>query len=368
MSSIIEVRGPDPYRVTVDHGLVEAIAAAATAGDRAVAAVVHQPTVAGYAARIAEAIEARGVAAARIGLPDAEEGKTLEVAGACWDAFGERGLGRGDAVVAVGGGAATDLGGFLAAGWMRGIDVIQVPTTLLGMVDAAVGGKTGVNTAAGKNLVGAFHEPRAVFADLDQLRTLPEAEIVAGSAEIIKAGFIDDPVILDRYEADPAACLDVDRALPELIARAIAVKAEVVAADLREAGLRETLNYGHTFGHAVELHERYRWRHGHAVAVGMVYVAELAAHLGMIGPELLARHRRILESVGLPTTYAPGLFDELHAAMTRDKKNRGGRLRFVAVTRPGECTRIEAPAEEALRAAYAALCESGRPARTGGAR
>lgn len=265
-------------------------------------------------------------------------------------------------MVAVGGGAATDLGGYVAAAWMRGIKVYQVPTTLLAMVDAAVGGKTGINTAAGKNLVGAFHEPSGVFVDLDFLRTLPHAELVAGSAEIIKAGFISDTAILDLYEADPAACLDVDGALPELIERAIRVKAHVVSEDLKEAGLRETLNYGHTFGHAVERHEDYRWRHGHAVAVGMVYVAELARIAGLIDADLVERHRTILESIGLPTTYPDGMYDELFSGMTRDKKNRRGTIRFVVLTAPGEASRLEGPSEDQLREAYAALAAAGRPA------
>lgn len=362
----ITVNGPRPYDVAVGHGLIPAIAEAAA--DAATVAIIHQGSVVGAAHRVEEAVAAGGAEVFTIEVPDAEAGKTLAVAEECWNAFGDRGVGRRDLVIAVGGGAATDLGGFVAAAWMRGIDVIQVPTTLLAMVDAAVGGKTGVNTAAGKNLVGAFHEPRAVICDLDFLRTLPRAELVAGSAEIIKAGFIADTVILDLYEADPAACLDVDGSLEELIVRAIAVKADIVAQDLHEAGLRENLNYGHTFGHAVERHEGYRWRHGHAVAVGMVYVAELARLGGLIDAALVDRHRAILESIGLPTTYAPGLYGELHAGMTRDKKNRRGKLRFVALEEPGRCARLEDPDEDLLRGAYAALTAAGRPAEEESAR
>lgn len=356
----IPVNGPAPYEVRIGTGLVAEIAEAA--GQAANVCVIHQGSVAGAANRIAEALAAKGVNAFTLEIEDAEHGKTLESAGRCWDVLGERGVGRADAVVAVGGGAATDLGGYVAAAWMRGIKVYQVPTTLLAMVDAAVGGKTGINTTAGKNLVGAFHEPSGVFVDLDFLRTLPPAELVAGSAEIIKAGFISDTAILDLYEADPAACLDVDGALPELIERAIRVKAHVVSDDLKEAGLRETLNYGHTFGHAVERHEEYRWRHGHAVAVGMVYVAELARIAGLIDADLVDRHRTILESIGLPTTYPDGLYDELFSGMTRDKKNRRGTIRFVVLTAPGETSRLEGPSEDQLREAYAALAAAGRPA------
>ena len=240
---------------------------------------------------------------------------------------------------------------------MRGIKVIQVPTTLLAMVDAAVGGKTGINTAAGKNLVGAFHEPDSVFVDLERLETLPEAEIIAGSAEIIKTGFIHDPVILERYDSDPAACVDPQGYLPELIERSIAVKAAVVGEDLKESGLRETLNYGHTFGHAVERHEQYQWRHGNAVAVGMMFIAHLAHARGLIDAELVETHRRILHSIGLPTSYRPGQFADLYEAMTHDKKNRDGQIRFVALTGVGETTRLEGPSTEELEAAYAAISE-----------
>lgn len=362
----IRVSGPTPYTVTIGSGLTDGIVdAAAHAG---VVAVIHQGSVADAADTIVAKLRDRGVDAFGLQVPDAEAGKTLAVAGDCWEKFGEHGLGRRDAVVAVGGGAATDLGGYVAAAWMRGIDVVQVPTTLLAMVDAAVGGKTGVNTAAGKNLVGAFHEPRAVFVDLDFLRTLPHAELVAGSAEIIKAGFISDTAILDIYESDPKAAVDVDGTLPELIRRAVQVKADVVSEDLKESGLRENLNYGHTFAHAVELHEQYRWRHGHAVAVGMVYEAELAKLEGLIDQDLVDRHRTIMESIGLPTTYDEGLYDELFDAMTRDKKNRKGTVRFVALTAPGSCTRIDGPSDETLRAAYALTHENGYPAEEDSAR
>ena len=187
------------------------------------------------------------------------------------------------AVLGLGGGATTDLAGFVAATWLRGVDIVHVPTTLLGMVDAAVGGKTGINTDAGKNLVGAFHQPAAVLVDLATLETLPPNELVAGMAEIVKAGFIADPRILELIEADPQAAVDPAGAvLPELIRRAITVKAEVVAADEKESALREILNYGHTLAHAIERREQYRWRHGAAVSVGLVFAAELGRLAGRL--------------------------------------------------------------------------------------
>lgn len=356
----IPVNGPTPYQVMIDHNLDEAVAECAAASGAAKVMVIHQPTLVEPAEKLGRALAAHGLEVVLAPVPDAEAGKTLDVAGELWDRLGEETFARGDAIVGLGGGAVTDLAGFVAAAWMRGIRVIQVPTTLLAMVDAAVGGKTGINTAAGKNLVGAFHEPTAVFIDLDRLATLPREEIVAGSAEIIKTGFIADPVILERYEEDPEACLRGDGHLPELIARSVTVKADVVGKDLKESGLREILNYGHTFGHAVELRENYRWRHGNAVAVGMMFIAHLAAARGLIDAALVARHERILASVGLPTTYPAGHFDELHSAMTRDKKNRDGRIRFVALTGAGETTRLEGPSLNELRAAYAALSGDNR--------
>lgn len=355
--TIIDVAGPSPYRVQIDHDLNQAIADRALTTGASQVAVIHQPTLAAPVRELTAVLQERGLRVVLIDVPDAEDGKSLEVAGQCWDALGQVAFGRRDVVIGFGGGAVTDLAGFVAAAWMRGVKIIQVPTTLLAMVDAAVGGKTGINTAAGKNLVGAFHEPDSVFIDLDRLATLPEDEIIAGSAEIIKTGFIADPVILERYEDDPAACLRADGHLPELIARSVQVKADVVGQDLKESGLREILNYGHTFGHAVELRENYRWRHGRAVAVGLMFVAELAEIAGLIDRELVDRHRRILSSVGLPTTYEAGVFEELFAGMTRDKKNRDGRIRFVVLTGVGETTRLEAPELHQLQTAYQHISE-----------
>lgn len=351
----IPVNGPSPYEVTIGSGLSAAMIERAASIGAAKVAIIHQPPLAEAARNLAEQASAQGLEATPVEVPDAEAAKQLDVLARLWDVFGDAGFSRRDAVIGLGGGAVTDLAGFAAATWMRGIPVIQAPTTLLAMVDAAVGGKTGINTAAGKNLVGAFHEPDSVFVDLDHLRTLPEDEIIAGSAEIIKTGFIHDPRIIEHYLADPAACLKPDGLLPELIERSIAVKAHVVGQDLKESGLRETLNYGHTFGHAVERHENYSWRHGRAVAVGMMFIAHLSHARGLIDATLVATHRDILTRIGLPTTYEQGHFEELLDGMRHDKKNREGRIRFVALTGIGETTRLEDATEEELRAAYAQL-------------
>ncbi|MQM26076.1 3-dehydroquinate synthase [Glycomyces albidus] len=314
-----------PYPVLIGHGTVDRLPE--FLGKAARVAVLHTASTAALAERVGSLLP-DGVEATLMELPDAEDGKTVAVAEQCWEALGAEGFTRTDLVVGVGGGAVTDLAGFVAACWLRGVAVVHVPTSLLGAVDAAVGGKTGVNTAAGKNLVGAFHPPRAVLVDLDTFATLPRRDLAAGLAEVVKAGFIADPVILDLVEADPEAALDASGpVVAELVERAIAVKAEVVASDLKEGGLRAILNYGHTFAHAIEKLEHYRWRHGDAVAVGMVYAAHLNAITGRV--DLVARTRSVLESLGLPTTYEPGRWDDLLKVMKIDKKNVGATQRFV---------------------------------------
>ncbi|KAJ1684327.1 hypothetical protein LUZ63_020620 [Rhynchospora breviuscula] len=296
-------------------------------------------------------------------LPDGEAAKTADVAVRAWEALGAAGFTRSDAVVTLGGGATTDMGGFVAATWLRGVRVVHVPTTVLGMVDAAVGGKTGMNTGAGKNLVGAFHEPAGVLCDLALLDTLPRAELVSGLAEVVKCGFIADPSILDLVEAEPAAALDpASPVLRELVERAVRVKAEVVSGDLRETGGdgsghpgREALNYGHTLAHAIERSTGYAVRHGEAVAIGMVFVAELARLAGRLDDATAARHARTLDLVGLPTRWQGAPFDELLALMRVDKKSRGSLLRFVVLDALARPSILAGPDEHLLREAYAAL-------------
>jgi 3-dehydroquinate synthase len=319
-------------------------------------AIVHQPTMVESAESLRTVLEHLGSQAYRIEVPDAEDGKKLAVAGFCWDVLGKVGLDRTGTVVGFGGGAVTDLAGFVAANWLRGVRVVHVPTTLLGMVDAAVGGKTGINTDAGKNLVGAFHEPAAVLADLATLQTLPREELVAGMAEVVKAGFIADPVILELIEDDPAAALDPSGpVLEELVGRAIRVKADVVAADLKESHLREVLNYGHTLAHALERREGYRWRHGAAVSVGMVFAAELSRLAGRLDDATTQRHGAVLRSIGLPTSYDADALPELLEGMRNDKKTRSGVLRFVVLDGLAKPGRLEDPDPELLAEAYAAV-------------
>ncbi len=329
MTSRITVRTARPYDVVVGDGLLGELPGLLPRAHRV--AVVHPAALRITGETIAEDLREKGFEAHSVEVPDGEASKDLKVAAYLWDVLGQAGFTRTDALVAVGGGATTDLTGFVAATWLRGVDVVHVPTTLLGMVDAAVGGKTGINTGAGKNLVGAFHEPAGVLCDLTALETLPRHDYVSGLAEIIKVGFTHDPVILDLIEGDPhSATTPQGPHTRELIERAIAVKAGVVGDDLTEQGGREFLNYGHTLGHAIEKVEDYRWRHGAAVSVGLVFVAELARLAGRLDDATANRHREILSSVGLPTSY-DGDWARLHAAMKVDKKSRADRLRFVVL-------------------------------------
>jgi 3-dehydroquinate synthase len=349
----IRVTTAQPYDVVVGRYLRAELLEVLGSG---AVAIVHQPTMVESAESLRTVLEHLGSQAYRIEVPDAEDGKKLAVAGFCWDVLGKVGLDRTGTVVGFGGGAVTDLAGFVAANWLRGVRVVHVPTTLLGMVDAAVGGKTGINTDAGKNLVGAFHEPAAVLADLATLQTLPREELVAGMAEVVKAGFIADPVILELIEDDPAAALDPSGpVLEELVGRAIRVKADVVAADLKESHLREVLNYGHTLGHALERREGYRWRHGAAVSVGMVFAAELSRLAGRLDDATTQRHSVVLRSIGLPTSYDAEALPELLEGMRNDKKSRSGVLRFVVLDGLAKPGRLEDPDPELLAEAYAAV-------------
>lgn len=348
---VIDVGGD--YRVHVGPGALDHLPP--LVGDRQVL-VVHQPGREELVEQVGRLVTAAGGRVHTAAVPDAEAAKEVRVAADLWDRLGRSSFTRSDVVVGLGGGAVTDLAGFVAATWLRGVDVVHLPTSLLGVVDAAVGGKTGINTAAGKNLVGAFHPPRAVLCDPRWLTSQPRTDYVSGLAEVVKCGFVADPVILDLVEQDPAAVTDPrSRVTGELIARAVQVKAGVVSQDLRESGLREVLNYGHTLAHAIEQVEGYTWRHGDAVAVGLVYAAELAREAGRLDAALAGRHRTVLSAVGLPTVYRDGAWTSLRAAMGRDKKARGSTLRFVVLdglARPG---RLEDPAEELLRAAYRAV-------------
>lgn len=332
-----------------------------TAGSLRVA-VIHPGALRNSAELFKSELELAGKSVTLIEVPEAEDSKTAAVLEFCWNALGSTGFTRSDMLIGLGGGATTDLAGFVAATWLRGISWIAVPTTLLGMVDASIGGKTGINTDAGKNLVGAFHSPTSVFVDLNSLETLPENDLRAGLAEVAKVGLTSDPTILDTIIRFPDKIIDPHSdELRTLIQRAIAVKARVVSGDFTEQGGtgltlgREVLNYGHTFGHAVEKFENYRWRHGAAVSVGIMYVAELSNIAGRLSDQDLDRHREVLEVIGLPVTYPAGRWDALYATMMLDKKARGSLLRFIILDSIGSPAILEGPDPSLLVAAYGSI-------------
>jgi 3-dehydroquinate synthase len=347
----VTVPGERPYDVVIGPGAQAELALVLAGTPKA--AVVHAAPLAALAGAAVETLQTAGVAAEAVVVPDGEAAKTAAVAAEAWEQFGRLGLTRADAVVGVGGGAVTDLAGFLAATWTRGVRVVHLPTTVLGMVDAAVGGKTGINTGAGKNLVGAFHPPAGVLADTDVLAGLPEVEFRAGMAEVVKCGFIADGTILDLLAADPTGRRDTE----ELIERAVAVKADAVGQDLFDTGVREHLNYGHTLGHAIERVEDFRWRHGEAVAVGLVFAAELGVQAGRLSRAEADRHRELLTAMGLPIAYR-GDWAALQAVMRVDKKARGATLRFVVLDGTGNPGILTDPEQAWLDAAWAAVREA----------
>ena len=359
----ITVSADRQYPVIIGRGLLDEIKPYLVQADRV--AVIFPDALRVSGEIIKDSLD--GVTSISIQIPDGEKAKSAAVLEFCWKVLGEAGFTRNDLIISVGGGSTTDLAGFVAATWLRGIDVLHVPTTLLAMVDAAVGGKTGINTEEGKNLVGAFHSPVAVLCDLNALDQLPQHEYVSGLAEVIKAGFIRDTVILDLIESDPLGAVNPDWVhAEEIIRRAIQVKADVVGGDLRETlGTsvgREILNYGHTLGHAIERVEKYTWRHGAAISVGMIYIAHLANMAGRLSDEALARHYRILNLVGLPTSYADGRWNDLLSAMKLDKKSRGSLLRFVILDDVAKPALLEGPDPALLVAAYQEIVKAGHHA------
>jgi len=280
-----------------------------------------------------------GLQASSLILPDGEQFKTLDTLNQIFTALLERKHSRTTTLIALGGGVIGDITGFAAAAYQRGVDFIQIPTTLLSQVDSSVGGKTGVNHPLGKNMIGAFHQPKAVIADTDTLNTLPEREMAAGLAEVIKYGLIRDGVFLDWIEANMPRLVARDaQALTYAIKRSCEVKAEVVAADEREGGLRAILNLGHTFGHAIEAAQGYgKWLHGEAVGAGMVMAADLSARLGFISEADVARSRAIIAAAGLPVLGPSDMSVETYLdKMAVDKKNVDARIRLVLLKSVGD--------------------------------
>ena len=264
-----------------------------------------------------------------LSTPNGESQKNSKFLELVWKKAASVGIERTDAIIGFGGGATTDVAGFAAATWLRGINWYAIPTSLAGMVDAGIGGKTGINSAAGKNLIGSFYSPKKVFIDPDFLDSLPKRDISAGMAEVIKCGFISDYKILNLVQDD---FLDY----PQLISRAVKVKADVVSKDFKESKLREILNYGHTLGHAIEKDSKYKLRHGEAVSIGMVFAAELSKELTDLSQDAVSLHRELLANFNLPLTYGKSRWNSLSVLLMQDKKIKQSRLRFIGISKIGK--------------------------------
>lgn len=286
-------------------------------------------------------------------IPDGEAGKSFATLEKLWNWLGATGFTRTDLVVGIGGGAITDVAGFAASTWLRGIDWIAVPTSLAGMVDAAIGGKTGINSDYGKNLVGAFYSPIAVIIDLEWMQTLSDRDFAAGMAEVIKCGFIVDPHILEIAGMYTIQSLRSDLpVLKELISRSVQVKADVVTGDFKESYGREALNYGHTLAHAIEKDSKYQLRHGEAVSIGLVYVSEIAYARELISGDERDLHKKILSSYDLPVSYPRQAWTKLLPLIALDKKTRGNTVRFVVLQGIGSTIRLEDLTSDELESAY----------------
>ncbi len=341
-----------PYDVVVGTGVIEGAAGLLPAFPSARHAfVVSDRTVSGlFLESLSEALRAGGLTPIPLGVPEGEEAKTLQMAGTLLNQLAMQEAHRDDVVVALGGGSVGDLAGFVAATYMRGVPLVQVPTTLTAQVDASIGGKTAVNLPGGKNLVGAYHQPRIVLADVGALATLPEREFRSGLAEVAKYALTVETGLLATLEGRlPAVLAREPEMMEPLVATCAGAKARVVAVDERDSGARLILNYGHTLGHALERLEAFAGRsHGEAIAVGMVFAARLAEAMGL-GPEgLVARHVRLLASLGLDPDGALPDVDAIVAAFRLDKKFHGG-VRFVLLEDVGRPTVAESVPEDAIR-------------------
>lgn len=355
------------YEVLCGSGLLGKTGALLRAAGAVRAVVVGDSAVAAtHGQAVAASLAAAGVAPLSVGVPAGETSKSPAAATALWEEFARLGVDRGTHVVAVGGGVVGDLAGFVAATFMRGLPSWQVPTTLVAQVDSAVGGKTGINLAAGKNLVGAFWQPQGVVADIDTLATLPRREFVSGLAEVVKYGMILDAEFFAWLEEHAAALVARDpAAVLHAVTRSVQLKSAVVEADERETGgARAALNYGHTFGHALETVCGYgRLLHGEAVALGMARAARLAAALGRLAPEIVARQDRLLDRLSLPVSLdrldPPPSVSDLVAAMRLDKKAVGGGIRFVLPDRIGRVQIVQDVPEPEIVGVLAAGLKAG---------
>ncbi len=334
---VVEVIADRNYRIVVGANAPKEITAIA-ATHRKVLLVVPSPLIKQFKLK-----ETKNLSI--IATPAGENQKTLKVLECIWRKCAAVGLERSDAIIGFGGGATTDLAGFAAATWLRGIDWYAIPTSLAGMVDASIGGKTGLNSQSGKNLIGSFYSPRDVFIDTNYLAKLPTRDLSAGMAEVIKCGFISDYKILNLVQED---LLDFE----QLIYRAVKVKAKVVSKDFKESKLREILNYGHTLGHAIEKDSKYKLRHGEAVSIGMVFAAELSNELAGLSNEVVDLHRVLASNFKLPIAYPKNRWNSLLSLLLKDKKMKNGKIRFIGISRIGKPVWLEDVPSSSLAKVY----------------
>ena len=356
MQTIRVALGERSYPVHVGQGLIEQIELITSHLPQPRVALVTNTTVAPlYLAKAIGAFEKQGVKVVPIVLPDGEDHKDWQTLNLVFDALLQHKCDRKTALVALGGGVIGDITGFAAATFMRGVPFAQMPTTLLAQVDSSVGGKTGINHPLGKNMLGAFHQPLAVLADIDTLSTLPDNELKAGIAEIIKHGAIRDAAYFEWLEHNIERMLARDaEALTQAIVRSVEIKAEIVALDERESGLRALLNFGHTFGHAIEAGLGFgTWLHGEAVGGGMVMAADLSQRLGLIDASASRRVRELIRRAGLPTVCPDLGADRYMDLMSVDKKAEAGKLRFVLLKGVGRAFVLDDAPGDAVRATLA---------------
>lgn len=349
--SIVPVQGDKPYEVTIGSYLYSKLLAQAVQYSGIL--ILHAPPLAAQAQELSVALKVCEKEVSLFELPDGEAAKTAQVLEEIWDFAGQIKLARDGLIITLGGGATTDLGGFAAATWLRGVAVIHIPTTFLAMVDAAIGGKTGINSASGKNMIGAFYPPESVYCDLTLLNSLSSEELLAGMGEAVKCGFIQDRAILELIAEHGKELLHSNhQALREIVERSVKIKAKVVSQDLHENGIREVLNYGHTLAHAIEKHENFQMRHGEAVAIGCVFAAALSEAAGISQPGFADLHRNAFASLGLPISYQGASRKQLLAYMSSDKKVRQHKLRFIVLRAVGDYEVLIDPAKELLDFAF----------------
>lgn len=350
-AGMTRIRVPSPegtYHICIGEGLLAqtGMLLANRRIARGKAAIVTNPILAElHAGAVGESLRAVGYESVICTVPEGEQHKTLASISSLYEQFIAAGLDRRSPVIGLGGGVIGDMAGFAAATYLRGVPFVQIPTSLLSMVDASVGGKTGVDLPQGKNLVGAFKQPSIVIIDTDVFATLPGAEFRSGLAEVVKHGIIGAPDLFEQLESTGPTHL------AQLVRDAVQVKVDVVIEDPYEQGRRAVLNLGHTFGHAIEQVSEYSIRHGEGVAIGMVAAAEMAANLGRCDPQLVVRIRNLLDRLGLPTSICGYDVDAVRAAMGQDKKRQGKTLRFIIPQALGDVVIIDDPGEKYVRAA-----------------